>query len=385
MGPLSSASCAAWLRAACRDYVAGRTSEGVVPDAPRTLRLARQHQLTPLLWSARGAVRSVDDTFEVALRHDAYRSVARHARLMALTRDVLPALASRGVPVIALKGALLADRYYRRAADRPMRDVDLLVRREHVPTVLEVARRVGLERYVDQHSLAFDLRFGGALVLTHHPADDRRPSIDLHWDLFDGWTPPGKAGRWLERAWARAEPAQVGGQPVLTLCREDMLLHLAAHLAGHHAFGGLLWHCDLALMLERDGGVLDWDRVLADARELGIRAALSLVFDAVEVLLDVAPPPEVRRSLPRHAPRLRIARRLVLPRVRRLQATNRLEHVVPLLLIDRGRHCARAIAAAVAPSPHWVRLRYETPWPWAYARHYGNALGILARTLVGPR
>lgn len=164
-----------------------------------------------------------------------------------------------------------------------------------------------------------------------------------------------------------------------------MLLHLVAHLAGHHALGGLLWHCDLALMLERDGGSLDWDRVLADAGELGLRGAFSLVFDAVQALCGVAPPAEVRRSLPRHRPRLRIARRLLLPRACRLEATVHLEPVVPLLLVDRGRDCARALAAAVVPSPSWVQLRYERPWPWAYARHYGNALGILGRTLAGSR
>ena len=380
---MNVAPCVAWLRSVCHDYVVGRAANAAVPDATRALRLARQQQLTPLLWSVLRETLPADDPFALALRHDTYRSVARHAQLAALIRDVLPALASRGVPVIALKGLALGERYYRRAADRPMRDVDLLVHRRDVATVLSLARDAGLERYADAHSLAFDLRFGGAIVLTRAPEDLRRPSLDLHWDLFDGWQPRPAAARWLERAWARAEPVRAAGYPVLALSREDMLLHLAAHLANHHAFTGLLWSCDLALMLTHDGDVLDWHRVLADAGELGLGGTLSLAFDVVASALGVAPPPEVRRSLPRRAPRLRLARRLVLPRVGRLEATSRLEHVVPLLLMDRARYCARAIVDAFVPPPRWVESRYERRWPGAYARHYANAFGIIARTLGG--
>jgi hypothetical protein len=382
--PLSSEPVAAWLRSICRDYVTARPPAAPVPEADDALRLAREQQLTPLLGSALEGTLAGDDAFALALRHDTYRSTARQARLTALLRAVLPGLASRGVPVIVLKGAVLAERYYRRAADRPMRDVDLLVRREHVPTVLSVARDAGLERYADAHSLAFDLRFGGALVLTRDPDDDRRPSLDLHWDLFDDWRPRRHVERWHDDAWARAEPTEIAGHPALALCREDMFLHLAAHLANHHAFGGLLWHCDLALMLGRDAESLDWDRLLADAGALGLRRTLALIFDAVEATLGVTPPPRVRRVLPRHAPRLDAARRLVLPRVRRLEAMAHLGHMVALLLMDRARDCARALAGAVVPSPGWVESRYERRWPGAYARHYANAFGILTRSLAGP-
>lgn len=369
----------------CRAYVTRGPLDGTAAVDGDCLSLARQHQLGPLVWTVLRRVRAPDDVVALALRRDVYHFAARHARLTRLLGDLLPALAARGVPLIALKGAILAERYYDRAADRPMRDVDLLVRPADALLVAAVARERGLDRYQDRHSLEFDLEFGSAFVLTRHPGDDRKPSLDVHWDLFDGWRPRRAAARWLDQAWARAEPARVAGHAVLAFRREDMLLHLASHLALHHAFTGLLWYCDIALVLTRDRDLLDWDRVVADAETLGLRGLLSVVFDALESVLGVTPPAEIRRSLHGRGPRRGVARRLALPRAARLTPINHLEHVMPLLLIERGRHSLEALAQSLIPSRRWVELRYGVPWPRAYARHGTNALGLAARTLGGTR
>jgi hypothetical protein len=311
--------------------------------------------------------------------------VARRHRLLALVGPLIDVLESEHVPVIALKGLALGGRYYADPADRPMRDVDLLVRREHVETVLHAAVELGLHRYDDRHSLAFDLRFGSALVLTRTPSDDSRPSVDLHWSLFDERQFASDATQWPDRVWERAERVDVEGMPLLALGLEDTLLHLAAHLAVHHAFGGLLWYCDLALLLRHPDTSLDWDEIVASAERLRLRGVLSLVFGALGELFDIDVPADVRRWLLPGSPRWAIARRFVLARALRLEPVHRFEHLTPLLLMDRGRDCLRSLTDAILPAPDWVTLRYGTRWPLAYARHAANALGVLRRSMASAR
>jgi putative nucleotidyltransferase-like protein len=371
------------LRSLCRSYVVGTAPVPPrLPDARHLLALARRHQLTPLLWSLLHRELAPDEPLAVALRRDAYRSVVRHQQLLSMVTPLVNALASEHVPVIALKGLMLGARYYADPADRPMRDVDLLVRREHVETILHAAADLGLHRFDDRHGLAFDLRFGSALVLTPTPADDSRPSIDVHWGLFVDGTVGTEPAPPLDQIWERATRLDIAGMRLLAMDPEDMLLHLAAHLAIHHAFGGLLWYCDLALMLRDPHTGLDWNAIIARAEQLRLRGVLSLVLDAVSELFGVRVPVEVTRWLRPQAPRWAIARRLVLRRALRLEPVHRFEHLVPLLLMDRGRDCVRTFAGALAPGPEWVTLRYGARWPLAYARHAANVLGVLRRSVA---
>jgi hypothetical protein len=147
------------LRALCRAYVTDEEPSWSPPADPDAfLGLARRHQLTPLLWGLLGRRLPRHDPLGKVLRRDFYAAVARAFDVGALAGDVLRALGAGGVPVIVLKGAVLADAVYRDPAHRPMRDIDLLVRRDDVPRVLEHAAALGLRRYEDRHSLAFDLR-----------------------------------------------------------------------------------------------------------------------------------------------------------------------------------------------------------------------------------
>src|SRR5206468_3886058 len=128
-----------------------------------------------------------------------------------LAGPYLDALRARGIPVIVLKGGVLAERYYQRSDDRPMHDVDLLLRPGDVEKALALAADVGLQRFDDAHTLDFDLRFDTKTVLTHHPHDLRQPSLDLHWALVRDWL-DARGNAWLETAWQRPEPATFAGR-----------------------------------------------------------------------------------------------------------------------------------------------------------------------------
>lgn len=306
----------------------------------------------------------------------------RTAALAELAGALLRRLTADGLPAIVLKGLVLGETVYRDAAHRPMHDADVLVRRADVPAVLDVARTLGLERFDDRHSLAFDVRFGAAVVLTRSPRDLTAPSIDLHWRLLDHMALGGAADAWLAGAWARAVARDVAGVRALALATPDLLVHVAAHLAIHHACDGLLGLCDLALLTRGRAGAVDWAAVVAVARSAGLGGAVALALEAARAMLGADVPGEVTARLAPRTLRWRLARRLVLGRALRLAPLGHLEPVLPWLLVDRAG--VPALGRALVPTREWMALRYgDAPVPRAYLRHGAEAARLLARVLRG--
>lgn len=373
-------SLTAVLRQLCRAYVTGE-DVGTPRDLFALIDLARRHRVAPIVAGLVEPRLQRTDPLSAVLRRERRLATAHALVLGALAEEVLGALAAAGVPALVLKGLALGARYYRSPEHRPMRDVDLLVRRGDLDAALAVAARLGLTRYADRHGLAFDRRFGSALVLTRTPDDLTRPSVDLHWRLLDDWR-YGRAEGWEERVWDAPDALAVGAARAQCPAPGVMLVHLAAHLALHHAFEGLLWYVDLALVAARLREPHEWDAVSQLAARLGVTGAVALALEATESLLGVGAPPRVLVALGAERPRLRLARRLVLRRARALQPTAHLEHLLPLLLADGVRRCATAVARTVAPPPAWVRLRYDrSPWPGGYAHHLGAGVALLGRTI----
>ena len=101
-----------------------------VPSGIDLVEHAVQHGLAPLLLAhIRKAKAVVAPSVSVRL----YAQHAHHVRAAALRRRVVgetvEALTEANIPLLVLKGAALAQLVYDDAARRPMRDVDLLVRR----------------------------------------------------------------------------------------------------------------------------------------------------------------------------------------------------------------------------------------------------------------
>jgi len=291
--------------------------------------------------------------------------------------EALDALALAGIEAIALKGPTLAEALWPVPAERPFTDLDLLVReRDRVPAVATLTA-IGYRHLSLDRSLRWELAHGTTVTLVPEGGDGL--PLDVHWQLIE-WP----RGQRIDRiapaeVWQRAVVAEVGGRQALVLAWEDLLIYLAVHLAVHHALAGERWRRDLALLLERHGATLDWSAIVERARRWRVRVALWLALDTVARQASVPVPREALRRL-----RPRPARRAALRRLVRGAETRRprREHLIALLLIDRGRDRARAALASVVPSPAWVRLRYgSASTVAAYRDHASRLLGIAARTI----
>jgi hypothetical protein len=284
------------------------------------------------------------------LTQAASAGLARHLVMTAELGRVLRRCRAEGLPVIVLKGPALAETVYPEPAMRPFGDLDLLVRPADRLRMDALLRGLGHRRLADEHSWEFDIAWDGA-TLYEAPAGVR---VDLHWALL---TEPRFACNHGEQqaVWQRAAPLTVAGEPALGLGREDLVLHLATHLAVHHSLAGLLRYWDLALVLER-GGELDWTVLLARAARWRVRHALFFVLLGVRSGFGAPVPPPVLAALRPAGPRAAVLAALL--RAVEPGRLERLEYLVTLLLVDRARDLGGALRRALWPPADWMRARY---------------------------
>jgi hypothetical protein len=358
-----------------------------VPEHPldwdRALQTAEAESLAPAVaFAFRGAHHErVPSAVHARLRRHFVEATARHLVLTGELARLLKSFACDDVPVMPLKGPVLAENFYPDAALRPFTDLDLLTRREHVERVDDLLRRLGYRRIADDHSFDFDVAYDRATLY-------RSPSgvhVDLHWSLLSeprySWNESE-----AQRVWDRAVPIQVAGEEALSLCPEDLFLYLCVHLAVHHSLAGLLWYYDLFLILERWGDRIDWEAVRARASRWHVRAAAYFALRELARLFDARIPAEVIADLRPRGPRAAVMTWLL--RHREDAQRRAAEHVIGLLLVDRGRDVFGTLRRIVVPRPDWMAARYEDAGGSRvrqYAAHYRRIGEVMNRAVAGLR
>jgi len=188
----------------------------------------RSHGLAPLAYT-HGLAAFRPDYALSSIRADQQRDIAREA--VAIVGRV-------GIPVFLLKGISYAGWLYADPAERPMSDVDLLVRsRDHARAVDALAQ------------LGF--RHAGPGVQRsprHHAMTLKRPNASV--DLHRGPTQRGRVAIPMNEVRDRARPAAwIPGAYRLDEL-DDLLFHFA-NLARHDLIAPLLSFVDAARMLRR--------------------------------------------------------------------------------------------------------------------------------------
>jgi hypothetical protein len=344
-------------------------------DWERILKQAEDECLAPLLYSMARALPVPGPVLE-RLRV-AWVSGRRQFLLgsQQLTR-VLSAFEHEGVPVIPLRGPALAELLYRDPGLRPFTDLDLLIHADHLPRALSLLSGLGYRHMEAGLPLTHELTWRHAASFTAE-APGEIP-IDLHWGIVDypgvGWA----AGIAHQVLWDRAARVEKADGVRWELCPEDLLITLALHFAVHHALSGLLWQLDLALVVHRYAGTLEWDAVIERTRRWRIRGS---VFFALREIRDRLEAPVPAWVLDRLRPwGLRPALYDWL-RQRGMGYRERLDYLVPFLLMDGGSDTLRALASAVVPPASWLRCRYgKASVLGAYLAHCARIGRVCART-----
>lgn len=255
------------------------------------IRLAMCHNVMPLLYRSLQLVcpDSVpDDIFgPVRARYQSQSMQARH--LAGELVRILPLFEEEGILAVPWKGPVLAQRLYGDLALREFGDLDIMILERDLPRAQELIRQVGYEfldlRDID--NLAEYLRANRELRF--HRSDGAL--LELHWRFaYQYACVRHDPDRFLQRF----ETISLAGAQVRSLPLEVYILILSMH-GTKHKWKQLKLICDIAEILGHTD--IDWQYVLAEAGDLGLRRMLAVGVLLADELLDVKAPIELARGL----------------------------------------------------------------------------------------
>jgi len=216
-------------------------------------------------------------------------SQARNMKVYAVLQSVLASLAGEGVPVVVLKGAALAVLVYQHIGLRTMADVDILVDRRDLDKAGAVVEQLGFvpqegyrnkQWYKDHHH-----------HMVPYVSADGSVTVEIHWHIIERTAPIDLP---MEQLWDRAQSVRVATVPCLALSPEHMLLHVILHLSSPNRFlGQLRGLCDVAALLRRFGGEIDWLELQRMGALAGANRHLYVVLSMVRETLGAAVPADV--------------------------------------------------------------------------------------------
>jgi hypothetical protein len=255
------------------------------------LKLADEHGVTSLVYQNLASFGDVVPSAVLAGLRQSYEQNIHKALFLAreLMR-ILDCLDELGIAAIPYKGIVMSEAYYGDMALRRAGDMDFFVRAEDVGRIKSAVRELGYTPRVaipeeaeadyiaSGYECTFDSPVGKNLLEVQWALQPRFYAVD-----FD-----------MEGLFKRAVNVRLVGQSVKTPSAEDLLLVLSVH-AAKHVWGRLIWLCDIAQILKR--GELDWERVQARTRTLGIERILHITLLLGNRMLGIAIPVTMEKAI----------------------------------------------------------------------------------------
>lgn len=197
-------------------------------------------------------------------------------------RRALAELAAAGVDAVALKGFAHAHLHYARPEIRLIGDLDILVPRPQIATVIEAMRPRGF-RFGAAHLPRWGFIGDASYVPFYSP--DAMCNIDLHIEP-DAY--PLHRGLNADRLRSQARRIDIGGRHVLVPSATHQLMLLVSNAAKDRLFPSTLRKLiDAAALLRSEGAAVDWRELAAIAVRARLRKALGVM---IRLLLDLGVP-----------------------------------------------------------------------------------------------
>jgi hypothetical protein len=258
-------------------------------DWGRLTELAMRHRVLPILYQqVAEATGSVPAEAQEKLKDLYVSNAARNMGRGEEIRRLSGLCEADNLPVMCLRGPVLASSVYRDLSLRQFTDLDLLVQEQDVPRISSMLVSEGYRPQfrldaVQERAL---IRFRTERCFIR---SEDRSTVDLHWRLLPGYFSFEADETEL---WSRSVMTHVEGANVRTLADEDLFLFLCAHGA-KHGWDQLALVCDLAEMMRVEQG-LNWTRMLKRAESRGKRRMVAVGLELVRQVLGVTARATVR-------------------------------------------------------------------------------------------
>ncbi|MCJ7625908.1 MAG: nucleotidyltransferase family protein [Anaerolineaceae bacterium] len=308
-----------------------------------------------------------------------------------LTTRIAKALAKADLQMIITKGTALAGSLYPQTGMRPMIDLDCLVSHSALSHTAAVLSELGYKEVHNQLSLPWR-GFQEHHVVMCLPNDHQALPLELHYALLNAREDFFE----LNTEWflSQTEPfysisangKSAPDNSLLTFTPAAHLLHLAVHLMMHHGVGAsdLLHFYDIHLLLERWGSQINWDELLAAARDMNLDYAIYAAVEGCSVRFGTPIPPALSR--PPSGRRVQSLKNYIEVREKARPQTSTERYLRKLS--NRPLFSQIAIMLRFAfPKPEYMRWRYRLKpiwlWPMSYPVRWGigisHLFGMLTR------
>lgn len=168
-------------------------------------------------------------------------------RQIQILAELMGVFQREGLRVISMKGPLLAAELYGDPALRYSNDLDLLVSEGEFPAAKKLLLEAGFEEYVSVFHKTEKLRQRKAHMgeEMHEVFCKDGMFVELHWRISFRYPVD------FEELWERKEIRTLLGQPINYIGRQDNLIYLICHAAGH-GYARLRWLLDLYEIFRSD-------------------------------------------------------------------------------------------------------------------------------------
>jgi hypothetical protein len=321
---------------------------------------AEEQGLAPLLYAQLQQA-------EIALPREVKRELQglflrhRHAHQVRLEilQNILHAFNAANIQALLLKGAALAYLVYPEPHLRPMRDMDILVKKSDARQAQQLLQELGFDAPVpaadallpDKHLASASYHTQGMMV-----------SVEIHHNLFNGYY---HVSMDIDNLTSAPLAFNIDNTSTYTLGYEDMLWHLCQHVAYHANVWEpirLVWVADIVGFAERFALQIDWARV---ARQY------PLVLNTLSLFHFITPlSPQLLRLAP-----------IKMGRLPQGLGEEFMGWPRTSLANQRGKGYRRILADTFFPSEWWLRLHYglNSAQPLFWYRWGRHPLHILGR------
>jgi hypothetical protein len=253
--------------------------------------LAERHGTQPLLYQTLVEIEDAIPREQISAIERSYQTNLHKA--LFLSRElirIIERLSALSIEAMPYKGLALAELVYGDIALRQSGDIDLLIHPQDLPRIRDAVRELGYTPHLSfseaeeraylqsGYECAFDGTAGSNLLEVQWAIHPRFYAID-----FD-----------MPGLFRRAVTLTVAGHAMKTPSPEDLLLVLSAH-AAKHAWGRLVWLCDIARVINLP--TLNWSWIASQAEALGIVRIVRVTMILANRLLGTVIPPAAQASL----------------------------------------------------------------------------------------
>lgn len=266
---LMTAACRRALGNAPADDIAALVSS--VTDWPGFVRAVDAHAVAPIVYAPLVQTGGVPAEPLAQLRAAVDENALRSIILARTLREIVALLEQEQIPVIPIKGPLLARAAYGDLARRRFADLDLVVHRRDLDCARAILAQRGFQPFIalphDAESALLGADYHIVLVDAEHGI-----VVELHWALIRAGLSALRDESW---AWTHACDTTALGAPMRTLGIDATFVYLCVH-GSKHLWSQLGWLCDVAALARTNEGALSWPAVRELAWSIGATRMVAL-------------------------------------------------------------------------------------------------------------